>query len=144
MSTNFVLGMDAKLYIGDPGSTAATEMSNVRDVTLNLEVASADVTTRGDGGWRVNVPTLRDASLTFQMVWDPEDANFVKVRNAYLPGTDTDAVAFLVLDKEGGQGFDADFMIESFTRNEELENAVMADVTARPARSTRAPSWYGV
>ena len=47
-----VLGLDAKLLRGDAGATGATEVKNVKDLTLNLESGDADVTTRATGGWR--------------------------------------------------------------------------------------------
>ncbi len=74
----FILGKDAKLYHGTAGSTATTEMSNVRDVTLNLEAGEADVTTRANSGWRATAPTLRECTCEFEMVWDPADAGFTR------------------------------------------------------------------
>ena len=58
MSTR--LGMDAKLYrnSGSFGSPIWTEVTNVKDLTLNLEKGEADVTTRANGGWRATVGTL--------------------------------------------------------------------------------------
>jgi len=38
-----VLGLDAKLLRGTAGSTGATEVKNVKDLTLNLESGEADV-----------------------------------------------------------------------------------------------------
>ena len=48
MADEFILGMNAKIYQGPTGTDLAslTEMSNVKDVTLNLEAGEADVTTR--------------------------------------------------------------------------------------------------
>ena len=46
-----VLGLDAKLMRGTAGATAATEVKNVKDLTLNLESGEADVTTRATEGW---------------------------------------------------------------------------------------------
>ena len=65
MSTR--LGMDAKLYrnAGSFGSPIWTEVTNVKDLTLNLEKGEADVTTRANGGWRATVGTLKDASIDF-------------------------------------------------------------------------------
>jgi hypothetical protein len=63
------LGMEAKLY-RNTGSYAAptwSEMTNVKDLTLNLE---ADVTTRGNAGWRATIAALKDGSIEFEMVWD--------------------------------------------------------------------------
>ena len=38
-----VLGLDAKLLRGAAGQTGTTEVSNVKDLTLNLESGEADV-----------------------------------------------------------------------------------------------------
>ncbi len=127
---NFVLGMNAKLYYGTAGNPASTEMTNVRNVTLNLEAGEADVTTRANQGWRATAPTLRECSVEFEMIWDPSDAGFAAVKNAYLTNG---LVALKVLDKEGGQGPDGDFSITSFTRSEELEEAITVSVTAKLA-----------
>ena len=72
----FILGKDAKIYQGAAGGelAALTEMSNVRDVTLNLEAGEADITTRANGGWRATAPTLRECTCEFEMVWKPGDA----------------------------------------------------------------------
>lgn len=75
---SFILGMDAKLYYGTAGSAANTLMGNVRNVTLNLEAGEADVTTRANSGWRATAPTLRECSVEFEMVWDPDDAGFTR------------------------------------------------------------------
>jgi hypothetical protein len=64
------LGMEAKLYYGAAGMTATTELTNVKDVTLNLESGEADVTTRGNSGWRATVGTLKTGSVEFEMIWD--------------------------------------------------------------------------
>lgn len=132
------LGMDAKLYYGDSGSTASTEIDNVRDLTFNLSTQETDVTTRGNGGWVATQATLKEGSLDFSMIWDTSDAAFTAIQTAFFAN---DSIAFLVLDEEDGQGLDADFTITNFTRNENLTDAITVDVTAKPAYSTRAPEW---
>jgi hypothetical protein len=64
------LGMDAKAYYGEAGATATTELTNIKDLTLNLETGQADVTTRGNQGWRATIATLKDGSVEFEMIWD--------------------------------------------------------------------------
>ena len=56
------LGLDAKLFrnTGTFATPTWNEITNVRDVTLNLEAGEADVTTRGNNGWRATVATLKD------------------------------------------------------------------------------------
>jgi len=134
----YVLGMNAGLYQGPAGATDPSTMSevdNVRDVTLNLEAGEADITTRGNSGWRATAPTLRECTVEFQMVWRPGDAVFDAIKAAFLSaGT----VALAVLDQKatisGAQGPLGDFSITNFSRNEALEEAIVADVTAKLAR----------
>jgi hypothetical protein len=137
------LGMNAVLKHGTAGAIANTALGKVKNVTLNLETGEADVTTRGNNGWKATVSTLKDASIEFEMVWDTSDAGFTAIKNAYFGNS---AIALLALDKDaaGGQGLDADFMITNFTREEPLDAAITVKVTAKPTLSTRAPQWHTV
>ena len=132
------LGLNAKLFHGEKGSLASNLIDNARDVTLNLEKGEADVSTRGAGGWRQTVATLKEGAVEWTMVWDTDDAAFTAIKNAFF---NDDAIALAVLDKENGSGLDADFVITNFTRNEPLEEALTVNVTAKPTRTDRAPQW---
>lgn len=141
------LGMEAKLYY-DPsgvGGSSWTELTNVKDVTLNLEAGEADVTTRGNAGWRATVATLRDGSIEFEMVWDTSDPGFTAIKDAYF---NNGSIGFAVMDGDigaaGSQGLQANFSITNFTRNEALEEAIMVNVTAKPTYSTTAPAWVTI
>jgi len=141
----FVLGMNAGLYQGPAGATsptAMTEVDNVRDLTLTLEAGEADITTRGNSGWRATAPTLREATVEFQMVWRPGDPVFDAIKTAFLTaGT----ISLAVLDQKaslpgaGAQGPIGDFAITNFSRGEALEEAIVADVTAKLSVFT---AWY--
>ena len=124
----FVLGMNAKIMLG------TAEMSNVRDVTLTMEAGEADITTRGNSGWRATAPTLRECTAEFEMVWKPGDAGFDAIKAAFLAGT---AIELAVLDQArettGAQGPKGSFSITSFSRNEALEEAITVSVTAKLA-----------
>jgi TP901-1 family phage major tail protein len=130
--------MEAKIYHGTAGTTATSELTNVKDVTLNLETGEADVTTRGNSGWRATVGTLKEGSVEFEMVWDSDDTGFAAIKNAYFNNT---PIALAILDCANGEGLDADFSITNFSRNEPLEEAITVSVTAKPTYSTRAPAW---
>ena len=138
------LGMDAKLYRNTGTYAAPTwvEVSNVKDVTLNLEKGEADVTTRANGGWRATVGTLKDASIEFQMVWDTVDAGFDAIRQAFFNNT---PLEFAVMDGDitdpDSEGLRATFDIFNFTRNEALEEAIMVDVSIKPTYADNAPEW---
>jgi predicted secreted protein len=132
------LGMECKLYHGPAGTLAAAELTNVKDVTLNLETGETDVSTRGNEGWRATLATLKAGTVEFQMIWDTEDAGFTALKEAYFNNT---PLALAVLDGPDGAGLDADFSITNFSRTENLEEAVTVSVTAKPTYSTRAPAW---
>ena len=130
MSQEFILGMNAKIYYGAAGATAATELTNVKDVTLSLEAGEADVTTRANQGWRATAPTLRECTAEFEMQWKPSDAGFEAVKNAFLSaGT----IALLILTETDGEGPDGDFSITGFSRSEPLEESITVSVTAKLA-----------
>lgn len=142
------LGMEAKLYykIGGVGGAGSwEELTNVKDVTLNLEAGEADVTTRGNAGWRATVATLREGSIEFEMVWDTADAGFSAIKDAYFTNA---KIGFAVMDGDigtaGSQGLQADFSITNFSRKEALEEAIMVSVTAKPTYSTTAPEWVTI
>lgn len=125
---DFILGMNAKIYYGPAGATANSELANVRDVTLSLEAGEADITTRANSGWRATAPTLREATVEFEMVWKTTDPGFEAVKSAFLAN---DTLALLVLSEAAGEGIDADFSITNFSRSEALEEAITVSVTAK-------------
>ena len=132
-----VLGLDAILMRGTAGQTAATEVKNVKDLTLSMESGEADVTTRATSGWKASIATLNDASLEFGILNDTEDADFTAFRDAYFGNT---PLALFVTDGNGS-GLDADWSITGFSVEQPLEEALTVSVTAKPTASTRAPAW---
>lgn len=141
------LGMEAKLFrnSGSYASPTWAEMDNVKDLTLNLEAGEADVTTRGNNGWRATVASLKDGSIEFEMVWDTADEAFTAIQQAYFGNT---PVEFAVMDgpitEAGAQGLRASFSITKFSRNEPLEEAITVSVTAKPTYSDHSPEWMTV
>lgn len=133
----YKLGLEAKLFYGSAGSTASSELTNVKDVTLSLETGEADVTTRAAEGWRATAATLKDASVEFTMIWDTEDAGFSAIKSAYFGGK---PLSLFVSDGEGS-GLDADFVVTGFSRSEPLEEALTVSVTCKPTIVDRAPIW---
>ena len=138
----FKLGMNAALYYTtaaadlaaaqalDPGSM--TELTNVRDVTLNVETGEADITTRANLGWRATAATLKECSLEFEMVFKPTDAGFLAIRNAWLNSTEIALACLSDEDGEAGaEGPVGNFTITNLSRSEPLEEAIMVSVTAK-------------
>lgn len=139
---NFVLGLDGKLYItatpfsGDtPGDVAVTAddlMTNVRDLTINLETGEADITTRDNNGWRATAATLKDGSIEFDAVWKPGDTIFEVVKNAWL-GNDEIGVAALDDVIGVGEGPAGNYVVTNFSREEQLEEGMKVSITLKPS-----------
>lgn len=142
------LGMECKLYVDStplsngPSGASWSEVTLAKDVTVNLEASEADVTARGNSGWRATRAALRDASLEFELVWDPTDTVVEDIRDAYLNGGE---IALAAMDGDiatvGSEGFVANFYVTGFNRGEPLEEAVTVSVTAKPSSKQQ---WYEV
>lgn len=141
------LGMQAKLYrnSGTHATPVWAELTNVKDVTLNMEAGEADVTTRGNSGWKATIATLRNGSVEFEMVWDTSDPGFTAIQGAFFNNT---SLEFAVMDGDitqtGTQGLRATMSVTNFSRKESLEEAITVSVTIKPTYSTNAPVWMTV
>ncbi len=143
---NYTLGKDCKAYYGSTALTAstnsayttgvssATELTNVKDLTVNLSSEKIDVGTRASGDWMATAPGRKDGTITFNMQWSAADAGFVAIKNAWLNKTE---IPFYALDGDkatsGKQGPAGNFNVTNFTRNEPLNEAVTVDVELSPS-----------
>ena len=140
------IGLEAKLYrnTGTYESPSWAEMTNVRDLTLNVEKGEADVTTRG-ATWRLTRATLKDAGVEFEMLWDTADAAFTAIQQAFFNGT---SLELAIMDGDvaaaGSQGLRATFEVMNFSRSEPLEEAMTVSVTVKPTSADNAPEWLTV
>lgn len=131
------LGFEAKMYIGPAGSTPTTEAKNIKDLTINLESAEVDVSSRASGKFKIYLPGLVDAGLEFKMNVDEDDTTLTTIRTAWLARTPIAAKVEL----GDGMAFDADFIITNFNNEQPLEEALTYSVTMKPTMTdaTRPP-----
>jgi len=144
------IGLDCKLYVdptplaADASPTTASwdEVLPARDVNITLDSGEADVTTRGNSGWRATRATLRNAAIELEALWDPDDTELEALRDAYLSGN---PIAMAAMDGDivtaGSEGFVANFRITTFSRGEPLEEGVTISITAKPSSEHQ---WYEV
>lgn len=125
---SYVLGFQAKLFRGTAGTTAATEMKNVKDLTPNMETNQIDVTTRATDGWRMWASGLKDASLELQAQYDPNDADWLFLHNAFMSNT---PIALFVSDGLGN-GIDCDWIVTAESDPQPLEEAIVSNYTLKP------------
>ena len=102
-----ILGKDGVAYYNSAGAGITPEVwvpvPELMNVNLGMEGAEADVTTRGGGGWRQIVKTLKDGNIESEMLYEPDNANFTffqaaffaddLVEMAFLDGPETDATS---------------------------------------------------
>lgn len=127
----------------DISGGVGTAIDIAKDVTLNLEQAEADVTTRGNAGWRAKVGTLKEGTVEMQIQWDTSNAAFTALITAWLNNA---IIGLSVLDEtyvstSAGTGLITNFVITNFSREESLEEAMTVNVTAQPTYSTVVPGW---
>lgn len=128
-------GKDFKLYRNTVESYVTPtweEVTNVRDLTRSLEKSLADASIRGTS-FRLQVGTLKDLSVEFQMVYDPADAAYEAFEEAFFDDLD---IELLILDGPigtlGSKGIRFEAQVSNFTVNEALEDVGLTDVTVVP------------
>jgi hypothetical protein len=129
-------GKDFKLYrnTDDPYDSSPTwsEVTNVRDLTRNLESSLADASIRGSD-FRLQVPTIKDLAVDFQMVYDPDDTHYDAMEDAFFAN---EMQEFLILDGSiavaGSKGIRFQGYVANFSVNEALEDIGLTDVSLTP------------
>jgi hypothetical protein len=129
-------GKDFKLYrnTDEPYDSSPTwsEVTNVRDLTRSLEPALADASIRGSD-FRLQVPTLKDFTIEFQMVYDPDDTHYDAMEDAFF---NNDLQEFVILDGSintaGSKGLRFQGYLSNFSVNEALEDVGLTDVSIVP------------
>ena len=139
------LGLNAVCYFKVGGVNGAGDwqpLSNLKDLTIDLQSGEADVTTRAANGWRLKVATLKEASIEGEMLWDTADGGFTALKNAFFTNS---LIGILALDGPitvaNNEGLKADCNVLSFTRDEKLEDALTVKIKLTPTVSTQPPQW---
>jgi len=131
------MSLDAKLYRGGAGSTATTEVTTCKDVSLKIKKSEAKISSRASR-WTLVKGALKEAEFTLTFDSDSEDVHLQAIISAFISDT---PLAFKIADKLNGQGLDADFEILSMDDDQKLEEAVGISFTIKPTFHTRYPSW---
>lgn len=140
------LGMNGKLWYQTDGvsGTAGWVLNDiVRDLTLSMTTEDADDTVRANSGWKSSTPTLKEGEVTFQIRYEPGNAHFTALKNAFMNSTHIGlSVNDSGVDQDSGNGLRADFGVANFSKNEELTGVQTFDVTLKVRHIDTAPVWY--
>lgn len=132
-----MIGLDAKTYYGAAGATATTLLSCLKEVGLNQ---SRDDVVAGyrDSDHKSHDVGLADSTLSLTVKNKTADAGFRALMTAF----DTRApIALKVLDKETGEGIDADFVIISRDRQEPIDGKIEWTFELGVNTDLREPAW---
>jgi hypothetical protein len=146
MPVKTILGLDAKLYrnSGTYVSPTWSEIPNVKDLSLTLEKSEADVSTRASA-WSLVKGALKSATIDFNMVYDPGDTNWAAFKAAYLGNTPVECA---ILDGgvavDGTEGLRASCEVLKWSHTQNLEEALMTEISLKPTRAENAPEWMVV
>ncbi len=124
----FKLGFENKLYIGSAGSAPTTEMTNVSNLSVNLNAAKVDVTARNTGAFKTYIAGMIDPSLSFTVHADANDTSLALIRSAYIG---RGAVAVKV-DLGDNYAFQADCIVEDLSNSQETESVTDYSVSLAP------------
>jgi hypothetical protein len=108
-------------------------LPNVRDLNVALSCDAKDMTPNAAGGWRTSTHGLRDAEITFSLIWDNTDAGLQAIRDAYL--NDSTIVLWVA------GSIAAACVVTDFSRDERITDAIAVRVTAKPTLSDLDPGW---
>lgn len=133
------MGFEGQLFYGTAGSTAATQITNCRDIAYNVDTETGETTTRGDGSAppiKTERVTGRMVDITWQMLNKTTDTSLTALIAAAVAGN---PVAIRTKSYSSGLGFDGDVILK-FKLNKPLKGEQTYDWTATPNDDSRAPS----
>lgn len=143
----FVLGLEAKVYYrsaGSFGSPTWTEITSVKEITLNLEAGEFVGSTRGSV-WEKTARTLLRASVDITLLHKPQNAGEEAIRDAFLNGTLIDmAIMNGAIATVGNEGLRGEMTVTKFSREEPLEEGLTIAATIKPGISSNNPYWLEV
>lgn len=135
------MGFRGEAFYGVAGATAATRITESRDISYDFDPENGDTTTRGNS----DVPpietgsvTSRKVSLTIQMVNKSSDPVLAAMLAAAYAGT---PVAIRLKDYAAGKGFDGDVNL-TVKHGMPLKGEQTYEFSATPNRDLRTPQLY--
>lgn len=136
------LGMDCKLF--RKNGSAFTAIDDVMNASLTLAKGVTEASTRGGNGWKMSIATLKEASISFDIIKrngvPASVADFEAIRNNFIKGDDLELKAYDG-PLSASQGLYAKWVVTKFDRKEDLESAVTYSCEVKPTLSDVTPSW---
>lgn len=136
---------DANGFAAAPAPANLDEITNVQDLNWSASDNEANVSTRGNNGFEATLPALTSLELTFNMVYDSADVDFLALMKAKI-GKTSIACAAIDGDKAAvdNLGIWADWHVFTVQKAEELQEGQKVDFTLKPALTSVAPQYIKI
>jgi hypothetical protein len=142
-----IIGLDCELFHNSGSFATPTwgACDAVRDASFEISVNEVDASRRGSGGWRLNITTLKEATLNVTFMKDKDDTVFNAIEAAFQAGTAMELVVYDGGNASGSDGLDALWQVTQWNEGQDLEGVVTIEATFRVAPPTTAlpinPTW---
>lgn len=131
------LGLDGKLYVGTAGATANNECTVIKDCSMTLDPAEAELKIRGSRFASSSIAKIK-ITLSGDLVRDTSDPQYQTIRNAIFNST---PIAFKGTSSATGDGVDGDFvLVGGQTFGQPLEDFQTLSFTASLNTDLREPT----
>lgn len=144
------LGLDGSLNRRTGGAFETPTwgvVENVTDLSLEFDDGEADVTTRANGGWKAFLRALRDATITFDSVWDSADADLIALLTASIDKSSIDIACMdapIDVANEGAIGFRMQCQVYMGTLAQPLAEGQKVTWRLRPTYAANPPYFVQV
>ena len=136
------LGYFAKLYVGNGGATPTLTVANLLKLVKNVKgegsTEQVDATDRNTEGWYSYLSGLKNYKLSGVLNWDNTNTLINLFREAWVQNK---PIALFATDGNGG-GVDADFVLTTWTENQNNNEALGYEFEAVINADTRVPKVY--
>lgn len=108
-------------------------IGNVRDLRRSGEGVEADVAVRSTGAWGATQTVAINATIEFDCIYDPGDADIAAIRTAWLNRTLLDiAVMDRPIAESGAKGIRGYWTVTQFDEDQQLGDVNRASITLKP------------
>ncbi len=139
MADVYKMGFEGMIYADTAdGTTATTQLTNSRDISITTDHDYGDTSTRGAGTAAVinyQVVTGVTWSCDFQMLEKTDDTQLALLKAAAALGT---PMAFRMKDHASGSGYDGDVNV-SHKQGKPLKGEQTHDFTVTPCNDASTP-----
>lgn len=134
-SLDCVLARNTTTY----GSPTWVTMSNVKDVGVPKGKTMAETTTRGDGGFKTFIGTVKELGLEFEMNADDEDAAYTAMEDSYWNNSVVDLIVLRGPNTAGTDGVRMQMEVETFDEGQDLEGNPVTTVKLVVRKTANTP-----